>query len=161
MEVGESRGCSGLKDSNCVRTRSHDVLKVDVEVPGLLETSQMRDRLLPLRYQNQIRRAAQWVSSRRHSNMASRHTSSSTRDQNPLPTYRLRLASWRTSLPKGLCNGSFCESVSRSWLELFGELTPDEPPATDAAVAAAALACSSWPLRSFTKLSRFCNLCII
>ncbi len=59
MGVGESRGYSGLKDSSCVRTRSHDVLMVDVEAPGLLETSQMRDRLLPLRYQNQIRQAIQ------------------------------------------------------------------------------------------------------
>ena len=46
-------------------------------------------------------------------------------------------------------------SASRSWVELLGDLAPDEPPPPELA---AACACSSWPLSSLTRHSRFCSL---
>ena len=59
MAAGETREYWELKDSDYARIRSHDVLKVAVAVPGLLETSQMRLRLRPLMYQSQFHLAIQ------------------------------------------------------------------------------------------------------
>ena len=48
-------------------------------------------------------------------------------------------------------------STSCPWLDASGELTPDEPPAAEPA---AVWACSSWPLSSLTRFSRFRSLSI-